>query len=223
MTARQQVSLSCSAQQPWRQRHIAPMMIRHDMCRSPPSSSRLSILSAAMVDLLLLTYLLHMAAAYPDSVDMRACEGHPSEEETREHHWSIYEPDVRTAFQVYVPDMYGDLQLLEGSLCAGVTHTIMVAYMASNGAPEKRRALLTATQGRLLGPGKMPVARGYHADSRCSARLYLGPHSVSSVSSIINDADLPTSYTVILEVRVGSIMDPSTYSNRCRAMLQGVY
>ena len=75
---------------------------------------------------LLLLAGLHTAAAYPDSVDMHACEGHPTEEETREHHWSIYDSDVRTAFQVYVPDADGDLQLREGTLCAGVTHTIVV-------------------------------------------------------------------------------------------------
>ena len=79
--------------------------------------------------------------------------------------------------------------------------TMQVAYTASNGAPEKRRALLTSTQGRLLGPGRVAASRGYHADSRCSARMYLGPHSVSSVSSILNDADLFTSYTTTLDVR----------------------
>ncbi len=81
---------------------------------------------------------------------------------------------------------------------------LQVAYTASNGAPEKRRALLTATQGRLLGPGKAAIARGYHADRRCSARMYLGPHSISSASSIINDADLFTSYVTTLEVRTSS-------------------
>ncbi|KAG2484406.1 hypothetical protein HYH03_016820 [Edaphochlamys debaryana] len=87
---------------------------------------------------------------------------------------------------------------LGARLCPGQAHVLEVSYLASNGAPEGRRALLTSSLGSLEAPAGPPP--GYLQDPNCGNRVYLAPHSSSLPGFIENDAEILNTYRLTLRL-----------------------
>lgn len=59
-----------------------------------------------------------------------------------------------------------------------------VSYLSGTGAPEPRRALLTASTGVLRGPTG-GNSLGYFSDGRCANRMYMSPHETDPPSGML--------------------------------------
>ncbi|KAG2446460.1 hypothetical protein HYH02_008452 [Chlamydomonas schloesseri] len=137
---------------------------------------------------------IHSVVAYPELIeDNESCDAHPSRDDVVPHHWFVVPDSTGTSWTAYLNG-----QLLEGHLCPGHTHTIMVSYLDKSSKPDKRRALLTSSTGQLRAVGGAETALGVFKDPNCENRLYLAPHSSSVPGHIELDGALPSYYNVTL-------------------------
>ncbi|KAG2433854.1 hypothetical protein HXX76_008209 [Chlamydomonas incerta] len=132
--------------------------------------------------------------AYPELIEeYPSCSAHPERNDVFPHHWFVVPDPTGTAWTAYLNG-----ELLDGRLCPGHAHTILVSYRDKSSAPDKRRALLTSSVGQLRAVGGVESAPGVFKDPNCENRLYLAPHSLSVPGHIEQDAALPPSYNVTL-------------------------
>ncbi|EFJ45271.1 hypothetical protein VOLCADRAFT_121209 [Volvox carteri f. nagariensis] len=153
-------------------------------------------LGAVPLLLLQLAALTRRTYSYPDLIeDFTSCHDHPTRAEVYPHHWFVVPDPIGTAWTAYLGG-----ELLDSRLCPGHAHTITVSYTARNGAPDKRRALLTSTLGTVHSPSGQDWELGYFRDPRCENRIILAPHSNTLPGYIEPDEEIFSSYDVQLRL-----------------------